>query len=833
MNRLVKILLKITGVFIALIIVLWLGVAAYVTINKKEILNKITIEINESISGNLTIESMEPSLVQGFPGVAVLLKNVQLRDSLYNRHHHDLIRAKQIYVAVNSYSLLIGKPSLQSLTIQNGEIYVFTDSAGYKNVDLFKSGETGEKGAKPRRKIHGIKLENVQLTYDNQQKDKLFSFSFEKLDCKINYYPTKWNAQLNMRTRVNSLTFKKEKGSFVKGKLMSTELDLEYDHQEHSLKLARQAIYFDNDKLMVGGKFFFAPHSSKFILQVSAANIGYKNAISLLTPKIAEKLNAYSMGNPFAVDAELIGQLKGYNIPLVKVNWTVENAKVGFPGDVINNCSLKGTFTNELKKGVVRKDPNSGISFYNVKGNWRGIDFKSDTLQVLNLKEPILQGRFISDFPLQRISNISGSQSFNLSGGSAALNLWYRAPISAESNVKPYLIGSLRINNGTLNYYPRNIVFNNIKGQIDFKGADLFMRNFQVQTKRSRLMMSGSIRNFANFYYTSPSRINIDWNINSPKLELQEFVAFLGARKQVNARYSKNRIGQFFRQMNRVLDEASVHLELSARQLNYKRFAASNTHANLYLQQNALILKDISFNHAGGKLALSGDAEQKNAAANNFHLVSKLDKVDIASLFYAFEDFGQQSITNKNIRGRFSALVSMNGRVSAAGTIVPASFKGSVKFNLKNGALIGYEPLEKVGKFAFPKRDFSNINIYELSNTLAVDGNKIRIPEMTVMTSVLNMIIEGVYGIPTGTNIALQIPLRNPEKDKELADSLKEKRVKRGIVLNLTAMDDENGVLKIKLGKRDDEEEEKKDENRRTLSDDRNKLKRDTLKTPR
>ncbi|HEY9176078.1 MAG TPA: hypothetical protein VIN07_00240, partial [Flavipsychrobacter sp.] len=61
---------------------------------------------------------------------------------------------------------------------------------------------------------------------------------------------------------------------------------------------------------------------------------------------------------------------------------------------------------------------------------------------------------------------------------------------------------------------------------------------------------------------------------------------------------------------------------------------------------------------------------------------------------------------------------------------------------------------------------------------------------------------EGVYGIPTGTNILVQVPLRNPKKDlnksnKEMAET----DLKKGIVINLHATDNNTGKVKIKLGK--------------------------------
>jgi hypothetical protein len=71
-----------------------------------------------------------------------------------------------------------------------------------------------------------------------------------------------------------------------------------------------------------------------------------------------------------------------------------------------------------------------------------------------------------------------------------------------------------------------------------------------------------------------------------------------------------------------------------------------------------------------------------------------------------------------------------------------------------------------------------------------------------VKTSAFNIFTEGVYGIPTGTNILVQVPLRNPKKDlnknnREMAET----DLKKGIVINLHATDNNTGKVKIKLGK--------------------------------
>lgn len=112
----------------------------------------------------------------------------------------------------------------------------------------------------------------------------------------------------------------------------------------------------------------------------------------------------------------------------------------------------------------------------------------------------------------------------------------------------------------------------------------------------------------------------------------------------------------------------------------------------------------------------------------------------------------------------------VNGGLSNTGSVVPRSISGNVSINLRNGALINYNPLKTVGKFAFPFRNLNDIEIPKLDAKFDIRGDKIIISPMQITSSVLNADIAGTYGLTNGTNIALDIPLRNPKNDTAITD---------------------------------------------------------------
>jgi hypothetical protein len=182
-----------------------------------------------------------------------------------------------------------------------------------------------------------------------------------------------------------------------------------------------------------------------------------------------------------------------------------------------------------------------------------------------------------------------------------------------------------------------------------------------------------------------------------------------------------------------------------------------------------------------------------------------VNNVDVNKFFYAFNNFGMETLTAENLRGIASSNVAVSGSVTNDGVLVPKSMYGNVSFGLKKGQLLNFDPVRKVGKFAFPFRDMNTIEFYNLRGNFDIAGEKITIHPMQINSSVLNMDVEGVYSFGKGTQIYIDVPLRNPKKDKEITDKkeLAERR-NRGIVVHLTAEDDKDGKVGVRLGGKPD-----------------------------
>ena len=806
MSRWLKIFLQILSSIFLLLVLVWLGAAYYINHNNKKILGTILTQLNANVNGKIEVGSMETTLLKGFPGVSVSLKNVQLRDSLWAQHHHDLLNAKDIAISLNIFSLIAGNIKINKIGINNAGIYVYTDSTGYTNTSMFKVSSTKKTKAETDQtpfQIKRIAFSNVNLVVDNQKRFKLFNFQVEAVNGKINYPDSGWNGNLKIKTMIKSFAFNTRKGSFIKDKILEGNLIAHYNNEKKVVTIDQEKLEIGGDEFFIGAKIDLAKNESAFALAIRADKILYKNIALLLSPNISSKLLKFAIDEPISVVGNIIddGSKTGTD-PLINVRINVKDNTVTIPSGQITNCNFTGTFTNKDTVNHPIGDENSAIKFYGLTGNYYNAPLKLDTFLITNLARPIAAGFVTSQFPLEKLNSSIGKETFNFKNGTADVRLYCKADIDNFRFSKPTLTGNIEIKNADITYLPRNLKLVNSSLTLNFNQKDLNITGSRFQLGKSVLNMNCSVQNFLNFYYTDPEKILVKLNMNSPQLNLGEFISFLSQRKAVTRKpATKNAVKEVSDQLSAVLEAAKVQIQLNVNKAIYNRFVANNLNANISLLGDGVYFNKISLAHAGGNLNLTGTIKQFGAV-NKFTIKSVISKVNVKEFFYAFGNFGQTSITNQNLKGYLSAKVNASGSITDKGNIVKRAMYGQVIFNLSNAALVNFEPLEKVQKLAFANRDFSNITIDKLDGTLTLNGDKVLISPMQVNSSVLNFNMKGIYGLGNGTDIEMDIPLRNPKKD-EVISNREEKKLARmkGVVLHLKALDDGKGGMKVRWNK--------------------------------
>ncbi|MGP2552774.1 AsmA family protein [Mucilaginibacter rubeus] len=826
MPKWLKITLKVAGALVGLIIIMFIALTVYVNNNKQRVLAMITSELNKNLNGTLTIGTIDPTLFKGFPGVSVELKDVVLKDNRWAQHHHTLLTAKDFEVSVNASALLKGEVVINKIDISNADIDLFTDSTGYSNTSIFKTKPKLEKDPKEKQtssstQIGRFSLNKVNFVVDDRHAYKLFKFAVNDIRGRLDYPAKGWNADIDLNTIANSFSFNTKKGSFMKNRLLKGHFDISYDYASQVINLAPNTLNIGDNPFTVGAQFNLKSPETDFTINLKADEILWNDAANLLAANITKSLKMFDLKKPIDVTCDLKGSFGGGGDPLIYVTAKVKNNVLTTRGGTVEDCSFNGVFSNNYINGKGLNDDNSVIKLYHFNGSYKNIPFTIDTAFINNLNTPVATGIFRSRFPVTKLNPVIGDESLKFTKGIVDLKLAYKADIVNFKFTKPFVTGNVDIKNADVNYLPRGLVFKNNSIALKFTDKDLYINNIRLQNGSSVVYMQGKVSNFLNLYYTDPQKILIVWQITSPQIHLGEFLGFLNNRGYESSKSSggagkRMSNAKITNQLNTAFDKGQAELHLRLAKVYYKKFLATSVNADILLADNTMKMRNVSLKSSGGSLSLSGLVLQ--GPTNNFAISTTINHVNTNTFFASFNNFGLKDFTSDNLRGFLSARVDIKGGIKNTGDLVPKSIKGFAQVNLTDGALVNFAPIKSVGKFAFPFRDLDNITFGDLKARFDLDGDKIKIAPMQINSSVLNMDVEGTYSLSRGTNIALDVPLRNPKNDSKIADETeRNKKRMKGIVLHILATDGDEGKIKIKWNKnhkktKADDDEQKTDD---------------------
>lgn len=795
-----RFIFKVAGIFFLVLVVLWMGIAVFLQLNKDRIFKTVTSRLNAAIEGTLVIGGIEPSFTRGFPNISVHLSNVALRDTLWSTHHKDLLNVRDVYVTVDLLSVLYSKTRIRDVHIENGSINLFTDSLGRSNTSALAMGRKNKstKDA-PLPSVQHVYFHNVNIAIRHIAHFKDFQFSVREMDAALDYTSSGWDATIYIAMQVQNMMFNTTRGSFLKDKFVRTKLSATYNKAYKEITIPRQRIRFDDDVLRIGGKFMLAAKPASFMLEINAHRMRYSNVLSCLSWPISSKLERFNFTEPIDVQALLRGHIKYRDTPYVVVSWQINDNTLHTSAGDIEHCTFTGIYNNEHIRDAGHRDENALVQLKGMHGVWRGIPFRADTVSITNLTRPILEGRFRAAFDVSRLNALTGASSFHFDTGKVNVDVLYKGGVFHSDTSDQYMYGSLSISNAALTYVPRGITFTQASAVARFAGSDLFIENTHLRVGSTRLDMQAQLRNFLNLYYIAPEKIIWDWSINIPVVNIADFTPLLAPRKTGQPEKKARGAQAITRQLNKFLDESRVHMNVHAGKVVHRQFVATDLGGQLYMVGDTIGLRHFSIHHAGGTAGLDATIVQ-NGKINNYDLDAHIDQVNVQKFFAAFENFGQDAITDENVRGTLTAGFQVTGAFYDNATPVPRSINGVTHFRFTNGTLLHFPPFRSLGKFIFRNRNLDSIAIHDIDTRFTISGDKIEIHPILIESSAINIHMQGIYALSgSGTDLKLDVPLRNPKKDELIIDeAMRRKRSMKGIVLHLRAMEDNDGKVKLR-----------------------------------
>lgn len=695
---------------------------------------------------------------------------------------------------------MVGKIAFGKTSIKNGSAYIYTDSNGVNNLNYFKAAvEKDKKEARPLVLPKNISIQNFDIRIENKQKNKLFSFLINKIVATTNSNNENILVNIEENILVKKLGFNLSTGSFLVNHTLIGKYRLVLNTKKNDLSFTNIKINISKQPFILTGKFIFGD-SAKFYLDVKTKQISYDFAQTLVTSHIAKGLKNVTITAALDVHTTIKGPLTEGD-PLVIARWIAKETELTTPLVDLKKASFTGYFTNEVVKGLPLKDPNSKIHINNLTAEWEGIPLKADTIEVINLEKPIVGAFFESTFQLSDFNEIVNSENLIFSKGSGKITLKYKGPLQKINNQNASLDISFLLFNGNIEYKPMKLVITECVSNISIKNSDIYINSLVAKSSNgSKIKITGEAKNTFALLGDNPGIVGVNVNIYSPYLNLEGITSKLQKDRIIISERKKNGLNKAMNKLDNILEKQKITVDIKADKIKNNRLVANNFITSIELAENAYNIKNLQFGMANGSLKLSSTIVETSYNKHNLKSVLQIKDIDAKELFYAFDDFGIDAISYKNLTGKLTATANVSTSINSKGVIDKKTMQGRLSFSLKNGSLVNFAPIMKIQDIAFKKRDFTDVQFAEIKNTVTIKEGIVTVPRMQIESSVINFFLEGQYGLISGTDMRIQVPLSNlKNKDRSDMNKKAKNKEKGGASVYLRAKTGDDGKVSIGL----------------------------------
>lgn len=814
---------KILGVIAIIGFVLFGAVEFWVYRNREKLFRSAQELINENLNGNLEIGDFKFRPFYGGLGLNFTLYNVRLTDTLYKVHHKPFLEAGRIHAALDLKGIFSGDIRIKNLVLEEGGLKLFVQKNGYSNLSIFRSEKKNDsrKGGNNdlAKKLGNIRFLNFGIAYSDSVKEKYYGALFHDATNIIEPTDSSTNASLTGSVLFNGLTFRVDKGGFLMNQETTLALALGYDEDEKTLKIYPSTLESaTHDKIGINGVFDFSDTIKKFHLNFEAKKIAVKNALPLLNKRLQKQIDSIGIQTNVDTRVKLAGILGRPGLkPQVDVYFETDTFRYALPVGVLRKMKASGTFTNRADTTKLADVFNSRLIAPKITGFFETIPF-AFKLVVTNFRNPRadLDGRIEADST--NLGALLDPARYRFRHGKAQIDFHFSGSLKKFYNAeKDTFDGKIRgkasLSNIAMDYLPQKVHLSKISGDFTFNEKTVLFPNLLFSDGQNMLFVRGKMLDLIPYLFGSPKPLRANVDINIPDWQLNWLETLLAAKGTVKTQpKSKMRLSEL---LDNAIDKMEIIAKLDAKRLRYRHFSGRDVKGQLTIRNNAMRIEYFVLKaFGGGNVRLSG--EMDNSGSGKYpHLAlrGKIANADVHSVFYSFDDFGQNTITHNNLKGLLNTDFSFESALNNNVKLVPSSMKGLLRIDLTNGYIINFEPFMKMKRLIFKRRNFERVKFAPIRNDFRLNGQEIDIAPMEIESNVLTLYIDGIYSFGNKTDINIQIPLSNLKKrDSTYVLDPNNPEKKEGSKIFLRAID-ENGEVNIKLAfRRKKKDKSKQDE---------------------
>jgi hypothetical protein len=596
-------------------------------------------------------------------------------------------------------------------------------------------------------------LEKTRVHYIDVTSDEHLTFSSHRLLASINSRDDVYDIDAEGELTTEKISV--NKNEFIGGRSFQVKSELSYDDLKKILIIKPSTLAIRNSEFNVSGTYSW---KEKNIIDISTEgkDTDIQTLLSLLNEPVAKKLERYKSKGDVYFTAKLKGQISRKVSPSISINFGFRDATLSNPESKtkVENASVEGSFASpeilDTEKSVlVLKNIRGVLNGEPFTGNFNLRDFKNPDV-ICSFNGRLDAASVLGFYPVEDIRKVSGALLANVSFQGRIGLLKKRATAQRVSTQ-----GTIELQNIGLVYGEDNIQLQNLNGNMQFSNNDLALSNVSGKLGNSDFLLNGFFKNVITFLLFENQPIGIETDLKSNYLDVDQLFA-IGFGKSNGAKTAENRTRYEFK----ISRNINLNFNCDVKELRYKRFHANDLRGDLLVKNEMAVSRNIKFHSMGGDMNFTGIVDAKNNKAIDVVSTFKLNGIHVDSIFYVFENFDQDFIVDKHLKGQTYADVELEFSLNQNLKLYQETLVSNITASIQNGELNNFEPMKKLNKY-LNDEGLSHLRFSDIKNDIHIENKTVYIPQMEVRTNVTSIKVSGTHTFDQRLDYRIIAPLRN------------------------------------------------------------------------
>lgn len=744
MNKYLKKFLVWTSIFIGVLLLTLVVVAAFF---EDQISNRLVKEINKQLKTELQVGEFNLSLLSGFPDASANLHNVKLDDALKGT----LLEAENLAFRFGLFSLLSSNIKVHSIVVEDGSLYVKKDKRGRVNYNIIKESssttESSEEGAGVGLSLDEAKFNRVEVIYADQTLDIYTKFHVNKAVASGEFSSEQFSL----------LSFADIRSHFYQsdGEKFLVDEDLIYD-AKIDVDFAKGKYEFEDVSVGVSGNVFNVDGlmerikgGTNYDLKITSDEGSIASVVALLPPEQQTSVEDIDSRGTFYFNGTINGKQTKSSNPAVTVEFGLDNGKIS--SEKLGNALKDVSFTAKFTNGKRKNNRDSYFEITDFKGYFNR-ELIEGRLKISNMDNPLIDFNVDGVLPLESVYKMLGYDIITDGDGEMEFKK-IRLKGKLNDIISPYGIG--RVNtSGEIEFDDASLTINNQevvfdKGLMRFQDNSLKVSDLVMESPGNNIELQGTFLNilpvlFADSLNSKQAELKFNAALNASKFDLDKLLLITAIpvdEGEVSEAVMDSLKVDKIHDRERITNFLKGKIEAKIDDFNYEKIDAEDFRGTLEFDNNEMLVKG-KVNTMEGRMLLDGTTYFEDRPKVEAKLTC--ERINIKEFFRQAENFGQEVLVDKNLKGKLDAKFFIEAFWDEEGTFLEKKLHILGDVGITNGELVGMKMLYDFSNY-IKIQDLRKIKFTDLHNYMEVKKGKIYLPAMFIQSNAMNMTISGSH----------------------------------------------------------------------------------------